>query len=126
MAKLTIFFGVLLIGVGVAGFVESGSHAPTALIPAYLGLILVICGALSFTDDLRRRMIAMHIAATVGVLGVLGTAKAAVDCFRLAHGVEFPHPIAVIEKASTCLLCLIFTAFCVRSFIEARRNRTAQ
>ena len=51
------------------------------------------------------------------------TVKGAWDTFRLAHGATFEHPIAVVEKGTTCLLCLIFVAFCVRSFIEARRTR---
>ena len=123
MARLTIVFGVLLIGVGIAGFVATGSHAPTALIPSYIGVVLVVCGALAMTDDLKRRGLAMHVAATVGVLGLLSTFKAAYDVMQLAKGVVYPHPIAVEEKAATCLLCLIFVAFCVRSFIEARRAR---
>ena len=123
MAKLTMVFGVLLIGVGIAGFVMTGSVHYTALIPSLIGAILLLAGVLANTEDAKRRMLWMHIAVTVGLLGFLGTAKGAVDTFRLAHGVEFPHPIAVEERGVTCLLCLLFVAFCVRSFIEARRAR---
>ncbi len=121
MAKLTIIFGVLLIATGITGFVYSGSHAPTALIPSLIGLILATAGTLAIAP--ARRMLWMHIAVTVGLLGFLGTAKSAVDVYRLAHGVDLPRPIAIEEKAFTCLLCMLFVAFCVRSFIEARRTR---
>lgn len=123
MAKLTIVFGVLLIAVGITGYVMTGSAHPTALIPCWIGLVLVIAGALAIAPE--RRKLWMHIAVTVGLLGFLGTVPGAVDTFRMAHGVQFPHPIAVEEKGATCLLCLIFVAFCVRSFIEARRARAA-
>lgn len=123
MAKLTIVFGVLLIAVGVAGFVLTGSNHYTALIPSLIGLILAMSGALANTEDAKKRMLWMHIAVTVGLLGALMTLKSAYDVFRMAHGVQYPHPIAVEERAATCLLCLIFVGFCVRSFIEARRTR---
>ena len=123
MAKLTIAFGVLLVVVGVAGFVLTGSVHPTALIPTWLGVVLAVCGGLALTEDAKRRALWMHVAVTVGLLGFLGTIKSAVDVFRLAHGAYFEHPIAVEEKAATCLLCMIFVAFCVRSFVEARRTR---
>ena len=123
MAKLTMVFGVLLIGVGIAGFVGTGSAHPTALIPSLIGLIVLVCGVIANTDDVKRRALWMHVAVTVGLLGFLSTIKAAVDVNRLAHGVYFEHPIAVEEKAATCLLCLIFVAFCIRSFVAARRLR---
>ncbi len=121
MAKMTIGFGVLLVVVGVVGFVLTGSAHPTALIPTWIGVVLAVCGGLALTEDAKRRMLWMHVAVTVGLLGFLGTIKSAVDVFRLAHGAYFEHPIAVEEKAATCLICMIFVAFCVRSFVEARR-----
>jgi hypothetical protein len=114
-------FGVLLIVTGLVGYVETGSAHPTALIPCWIGLVLGLCGGLAIAP--ARRMLWMHIAVTVGLVGFLFTVKGAYDTFRLAHGVEFEHPIAVEEKGATCLLCLLFVAFCVRSFIEARRTR---
>jgi len=123
VAKLTIFFGVLLIVVGLAGYVETGSAHPTALIPCWIGIVLGVAGFLAISP--ARRMLWMHVAATVGLLGFLFTVKGAWDTFRLGNGATFEHPVAVVEKGATCLICLIFVAFCVRSFIQARRNRVA-
>ena len=123
MGKMTIVFGVVLIAVGIAGFVLTGSAHPTALIPAAIGLILAVCGFAAESTDAKRRMVWMHAAVTVGLLGFLGTAKSAYDVYQLAHGVAYEHPLAVEEKAATCLLCLIFVLFCVRSFVNARRVR---
>ena len=122
---MTITFGVLLILVGIAGFVCTGHTHPTALIPAFVGLLFILFGSLANTEDSKKRMLWMHIAVTVGLLGFIGTVPAAVDVFRLAHGTEFPHPIAIEEKAAMSLLCLLYVAFCVRSFMAARRARAA-
>ncbi len=51
MAKLTIVFGVLLIAVGITGYVMTGSAHPTALIPCWIGLVLVIAGALAIDAE---------------------------------------------------------------------------
>jgi hypothetical protein len=42
-----------------------------------------------------------------------------------AHGGPLAHPTAVQEQAVMSVVCLILTALCVRSFITARRSRTA-
>jgi multisubunit Na+/H+ antiporter MnhF subunit len=123
MAKLTIMFGVVLILLGLLGFVATGHHAPTSLIPAIVGVILAALGALANTEDAKKRMLYMHIAVTLGLLGFLGTAKSIVDYIEMLNGRQFPHPIAVEEKAAMAGVLLVFVVLCVRSFIAARRAR---
>ena len=124
MSKITITLGVLLILIAVAGFVATGSSHPTSLIPAGVGLLFCLFGALAASTDPKKRMLWMHVAVTVALLMFLGTIPADIDVMRLSRGAIFPHPIAIEEKAAMSLLCLIFVLLCVRSFIEARRNRT--
>ncbi len=123
MAKLTIVFGILLILVGVAGFVSTGSAHPTALIPAGAGLLFILFGAMANSENPKKRMLWMHISVTIALLLFLGTIPADIDVIRLSRGTEFPHPIAVVEKAGMSLLCMLYVAFCIRSFIAARRLR---
>jgi hypothetical protein len=123
MAKLTIALGILLILVGIVGFVYTGSAHPTALIPAIFGLAFVLFGIMANTENAKKRMLWMHVSVTVALLGFLGTIKADIDTVRLSRGVEFPHPAAILEKGAMSLLCLIYVLFCVRSFIAARRAR---
>lgn len=120
MAKMTIVFGVLLILLAIIGFVATGSSHPTALIPAGLGLLFIVFGVMANTPDSKKRMLWMHISVTVALLAFLGTIPADIDSFRLSRGVEFPHPVAVLEKAAMSLLCLIYVLFCIRSFVNAR------
>lgn len=123
MAKLTIVFGLVLILLGIFGFVVTGHHAPTALIPAIVGVILAALGALANTEDAKKRMLYMHIAVTIGLLGFLGTVKSVVDYIEMVNGRQFPHPVAVEEKAAMAGVLLVFVILCVRSFISARRAR---
>jgi hypothetical protein len=126
MAKLTIVFGILLIALGVVYFISTGSVHQTALIPAWFGLVLCICGLLANTEDHRRRMIAMHIAVTAGLIGFAFPAVRGGMALVHVHSTGVPlaatTATAVHEELLMALLCLIFTALCVRSFIAARRT----
>jgi hypothetical protein len=125
MVKLTITFGILLILLAIFGFFYTGSTHPTALIPAIFGLFFIFFGVMANSDDPKKRMLWMHISVTVALLAFLGTIPADIDTIRLARGVVFPHPVAVLEKGAMSLLSLIYVLFCVRSFIAARRARLA-
>lgn len=125
MSRLTVVFGVVLLALGVASFVLTGSAHPTSLIPSGFGLLLCVSGVLANTEDARRRMLWMHVAATAGLLGFLGGASMVIVEYRKAHGAPLAHPIAVEEQAAMAVVCAIFTGLCVRSFIAARRRREA-
>ena len=123
MAKTTIVLGVLLIVLGILGFVSTGSHAPTALIPAAVGIILSILGFLALTDNVKKHALYMHIAVTIGLLGFLGTGWSIVNYFQMQSGRQFPHPVAVEEKAAMAAILLLFVLLCIGSFVSARRAR---
>lgn len=123
MAKITIALGMVLILLGILGFVSTGSQHPTSLIPAAVGIILSILGFFSLTEDAKKRMLYMHIAVTIGLLGFLGTAWSIVNYIQMLGGRQFPHPVAVEEKAAMAGILLFFVLLCVRSFIAARRSR---
>jgi hypothetical protein len=121
MAAITVVFGLALIAVGVAGFVATGSEHFTALIPAGLGGVLALLGALSFKDALRKHT--MHAAALVGVLGFAGCVMGVPKLITYLSGGEVARPAAAISQSVTALLCLVFVGLCVNSFVQARRRR---
>lgn len=123
MAKITMVFGALLILIGAWGYTATGSEHPTALIPAGFGVLFILFGVLSNTDNPKKRMLWMHISVTVALVLFLSLIKSDIDVYRLAHGTVMEHPVAVEEKAAASLLSLIYVLFCVRSFILARRSR---
>lgn len=123
MAKLTMVFGVLLVVVSLGFWVAMGSVDSAALHPAGLGVLLVLCGALANTENSKRRMLWMHLAVTVGLVGFLITGVRAV--IQVVKGTTAVNPAAFEERAMVALICLLFVALCVRSFISARRSRVA-
>ena len=123
MAKVTLGFAVVFIALGIVGFVSTGSTHYTALIPAALGVLLAIFGTLSLGPDPKRRKLFMHINVTLGLLGFLGTVMGLIQWFQMMGGKAVARPEATESKAAMALLCLIYVALCVRSFIAARKAR---
>lgn len=124
MAKVTLVFAVLLVALGLAGFLGTGSQHPTALIPAWFGLALGLFGFLAISPSEGKRKLFMHINVTVGLLGFLGAATQAGREFTHASSTgSAPNPVAVGAQTAMASLLLIYVALCVRSFIAARRAR---
>ena len=125
MARLTRVFGVILVVLGAVYFFATGSSHPTALIPAVFGFLLFVCGVLANTEDTRRRMLWMHIAVTVGLLGFLFPGfRGGMALVRNAFLTPVQR-VAAQEEVAMALICAVFTALCVRSFVVARVGRTA-
>lgn len=117
MGSIAIVFGLALIALGLAGYFGTGQASVTALIPAGFGVVLLLLGVLALKDSLRKH--AMHLAAMVGLLGIVG------GLVRLVQkGIDVSRPASLCTLLMT-LLCAGFVALCVRSFIMARRRRTA-
>ena len=84
MAKVTLVFAVLLIALGLVGFFGTGSTHYTALIPAWIGLALGICGHSGHQSRREsRRKLFMHINVTIGLVGFLGTVAEIIRSMRL-------------------------------------------
>jgi len=123
MAKVTLVFALLLVALGMAGYLGTGSIHPTALIPTWIGLALGLFGFLAISPNEGRRKLFMHINVTIGLLGFLGGAVEAVRGYvhATSAGLE-PDMIALASKATLAGLMLIYVILCVRSFIAARRS----
>ncbi len=140
MAKVTLVFAVLLVALGLIGYVGTGSQHVTALIPTWFGVALALFGLLAMSPSESRRKLFMHINVTIGLLGFLGGAseivrsvlstKRAVADVQAAGvaGAAFPvssspnFAIALASKLTMTGLLLVYVIMCVRSFIAARRT----
>jgi hypothetical protein len=119
MAIVAIVFGVLMVLVGMLGYGTTGG-----LYPFWVGGVLAICGLLAAVNE-ARRMLWMHIAVTVGVVGLVVAGVIAGRVFakwNTPAAATYPR-IVLHEPSAVALLCLVFVALCVRSFIAARRTR---
>lgn len=122
MANITVLIGALLALLGVSSYAVTGASSFTALIPAVLGLLFVGLGLVARGSDAARRH-AMHAAAAVALLGILGSLRAVPALFTFLSGGSVERPVAVFAQGLTILLCAVLLILAVRSFIAARRAR---
>ncbi|MGA2833699.1 MAG: hypothetical protein ABSE55_11585 [Terracidiphilus sp.] len=121
MARVTLLFAVLLIALGLLGFLGTGSVHPTALIPTWFGLALGIGGLLAISPSESRRKLFVHVNVTIGLLGFLGSGIKALIGYRHATAASLqPDWVAIGAQLTMSGLMLIYVLLCVRSFINAR------
>lgn len=124
MAKVTLVFAALLIALGLIGYFGTGSHFPTALIPAWFGVALGVFGALAISPSEGRRKLFMHINVTIGLVGFIGALVTAIHGYTHATAAGMAPDMAEFEaKLIMSGLMLVYVLLCVRSFIMARRLR---
>lgn len=109
MPALSMVFGILMIALGVTGYAISDSKSITALIPCIFGAMLIVAGLLAKRENMRKH--AMHAAAMVGILGVVGV---------LPRVIGKEINLAVGCQIAFATLSGLFVILCVRSFINAR------
>ena len=123
MPSTAIISGVLLILIGILGYVFSiidGNTSLTALIPAAFGLLLAILGFVAKSNENLRKHL-MHAAVVVGLLGFL------IPAWRILSKIsDIKVSLAVLSQAAMALVCLFFVILSVQSFVNARRNRTPE
>lgn len=123
MPVISIIFGLLLAGLGAYCYSAANPEYKsfTATIPAWPGVLLIICGAIALKESLLKH--AMHAAATVGLLGFLA---GAINWTRvLISGGEWTGNKSV-ASGGMALLCAVFVTLCINSFIQARRRQAAR
>jgi hypothetical protein len=143
MNKIALLFGILLVGLGLYGYLGStpktetptaeakavetngaakveGKRSLTALIPAIFGLALGICGALALNTAWRKD--SMHFAAFVALLGVvLGGWQLFRKLPALFRGDADLNQRAILFTGLLVLCCAIYLVLSVRSFLAARQ-----
>ena len=117
---LGIGYGIALIALGFVGYFATGRASLTALIPSAFGLLIGFCGVLALKENLRKH--AMHVAVLLSVVAMGGAGHRIVKSGVLT-GAEATYPAAVIAQSVMVLLSLVFLAFTIKSFIDARRNK---
>jgi len=115
---LVAYFNPAPLGVGKDGQPATSGHL-SGLTPVGVGGILIVAGALSIAAPGARKH-AMHAAAAVSLLGTIGgLVPVILRNFRFEE-------VAVKVGLSMSVLCAIFLAMCVNSFIQARKARQGE
>ncbi|MBP1679473.1 MAG: hypothetical protein H6Q29_1384 [Bacteroidetes bacterium] len=122
MPNTTIWTGVLLILLGVGSYVGSGAQSYTALIPAAFGLIFLPLGLIAKRKEGARRD-AMHAAAAIGLIALLGSVSGFIQLLKMLAGHEIARPAAAISQTIMFVISAVFMGLAVQTFIEARRKK---
>jgi len=112
--------GIVLVGIGLAGYGLSDAPSKTALIPAFFGIPIIICGMLGLKEKFLKH--AMHAAAVLGVLGFLAPLGRIIPT---AIRGEFALDLGGICLIGMAVVCGVFVLLCVKSFIDVRKAREA-
>ena len=110
---ITIVVSILLILIGVGFYFGTGRSSVTAMIPAFFGVPLLLCGLLA--RGIKGTIIAMHVAVLIAALGTLGAGS------RLAMKFSEAATSVIVAQSLMLLLCGYLTVTYVRSFIKARK-----
>lgn len=115
MTTTTQITGAILIAVGVIAYIATGLASATALIPAAVGVVILILGLVARRAGAHQH--AIHAALVVALLGALAH-------IMPLTGIAEPTG-ASIAALLTILVCVVYLIMGVRSFIAARRAREA-
>jgi uncharacterized membrane protein len=121
MAKVSIAFGIILIILGLVSYFGISSESITALIPAFLGIPVLVLSIIALNEKYLKHSI--HAVAVLMLLGFGGTVGGLFKFFRMLGGESFERPSAITIQAIMALLCLVFLILAVKSFIDARRGK---
>lgn len=122
MGILTIIYALALIAFGLIGYTMGDAKSVTALIPAFFGILIGLCGLLYAKEKIRMHV--MHVAVLLAFLAMV--MHLAVFIMRVTGKMG--------EKASmnalgpqmmmlTAVASSVYLVFAVRSFVMARRSR---
>lgn len=120
MARVSILFGLILIILGLYSYFGVSTESITALIPAFVGVVILILGVIGLKEKNLKHT--MHIAAVLMLIAFIGSARGFIGLPELFSGTA-ERPWAIIAQVIMGIIALIFLIMAIRSFIDARKKK---
>jgi hypothetical protein len=114
MVATTFAMGVILVAMGVGGYLFTGGTL--ALLPAAIGVAFIILAQLSRRESMR--MHAMHTTSLIAIIICVASSWRGLP--KLLQGETKP---AVVLTVALAVMMGAYVVMCVRSFVAARRRR---
>ncbi len=123
MKNLTYICSLLLIGLGAFGYfgyevLGAAKQSITALIPAFIGIPMLI-GGLVANKSVK---VGIHIAVLFSFLGALAGLGRLIPG-SIKGSIDWSKPSSIMIATMT-VICLFYTIMAIRSFIAARKARS--
>jgi len=120
MSGMSRAVGLVLMVVGVGGYVMTDMASPTALIPAAFGIVISMLGFYGRHESNRKT--AMHLAMGIAMVGMLGSLSGLLAMPDVLNGTAV-RPAAAISRSLMAVILLVYIAAGFRSFAAARQKR---
>ena len=118
MEKISSYYGAFLIIWGFAVSSLSNSESLTSLIPAFLGILILVFALFALFIPSKKKLF-MHIVVIFGLITFIG----GLDLFRNYNSL-FNNFWGDLSKLMMLTTGLFFTYLCIKSFIHARKQKT--
>lgn len=116
LPKTTVAIGLLLILQGVGFYIVTETKSPTALIPAFFGIPILLLGCAALKESIRKH--AMHGAVALALLGLLAPLG------RIASA-GLKLSAAGVSLILMIVLCGSLLGLGIKSFVDARRRQAS-
>ena len=118
MEKISSYYGAFLIIWGFAVSSLSNSESLTSLIPAFLGILILVFALFALFIPSKKKLF-MHIVVMFGLITFIG----GLDLFRNYNSL-FNNFWGDLSKLIMLTTGLFFTYLCIKSFIHARKQNS--
>ncbi|MGO2111894.1 MAG: hypothetical protein ACTH31_09790 [Pseudoclavibacter sp.] len=108
----------MLIIIGAIAYFATQFASWTALIPAILGVVVLICGLVA----LKRPRAGLYAGLVIAVIGILSTAMNVAQVGELLAG-EAERPAAVITSLITFVLLIASLIAGITALVRGRRHK---
>tara|TARA_B100001063_G_scaffold41678_1_gene35493 strand:+ start:480 stop:872 length:393 start_codon:yes stop_codon:yes gene_type:complete len=116
MEKISSYYGFFLVIWGFVVSSLSNSESLTSLIPAFLGVLILVFALLAIFIPSKKKLF-MHIVVIFGLITFIG----GLDFFRNYNSL-FNNFWGDLSKLMMMITGLFFTYLCVKSFIHVRKQ----
>ena len=120
MGRMMIGVAVVLVVLGLAGYVGTDRVSVTALIPAFFGIAFAGLGALGRKD--RFRVPAAYGGIVLSVIGLLGSVPGIPKVIAYVGGEEVARPAASIAQSIMALILVVLIASLLKFVVAERRQ----
>jgi hypothetical protein len=118
--KWTTIYVVLLMALGVAGFLATGMASITALIPTFFGL--VVLALLLALPRLLKPSTVVRVLFAAGLLGLVATIGGVPKVFGWLMGEPLERPAAAMSQTLMAILSAIYAVLLLRAVRSGTGN----
>ena len=119
MVKITKTFGVILIVVGVVGYLSIDKSSFSGLIPAILGMALILLSQTAKKEVYFKK--SMQATVLLTFLGFLGSGLRVIDGLLIKKNI--PYNIVFITQVIVMFTCAVYIGLAVKYHFEARTEK---